>query len=53
MRELHYIHLTELGTKMAEPKSFKNGASQGSIGYNSEKTVISILNFASLDALTM
>jgi len=44
------VHLlNSMGTKMAEPKSFKNGASKDSFGYNSEKTVISILNFASLD----
>jgi hypothetical protein len=33
-----------MSTAMAELKSFKNGASQGSIGYNSEKTVIVLLN---------
>jgi hypothetical protein len=33
-----------MGTKMAEPKSFKIGASQGSIGYNLGKTVILLLN---------
>jgi hypothetical protein len=39
------VHILDsMGSKTAEPKSFKNGASQGSIGYNSEKTVIVLLN---------
>jgi hypothetical protein len=40
MRELYYVYSTELGTKITDPKSFKNGASQGSVGYNQEKILI-------------
>ncbi len=40
MRELYYVYSTELGTEMAEPKSFKYGVSQGSVVYNSGKTLI-------------